>query len=184
MRQVTGNMTSVVKGMDKAMETMNLERVRRSHPPPLFPLPTLFIHLTSLIFAPVRLTHLWLSQSIESTTTDLARDGQVRVSVLGFGRPDVVHGGCDGLDDGRVDAAGPGGFVDAADGGGGKHRAAARSRGQGGARPRPAPTRPSGWRGGREPRRSPTRSPACYLGLPLSAVILPYISLFLFSMWM
>ncbi len=32
MRQVTGNMTSVVKGMDKAMETMNLERVR------LFPL--------------------------------------------------------------------------------------------------------------------------------------------------
>ena len=30
MRQVTGNMTSVVKGMDKAMETMNLERVRPS----------------------------------------------------------------------------------------------------------------------------------------------------------
>lgn len=28
MRQVTGNMTSVVKGMDKAMESMNLERVR------------------------------------------------------------------------------------------------------------------------------------------------------------
>lgn len=27
MRQVTGNMTSVVKGMDKAMENMNLERV-------------------------------------------------------------------------------------------------------------------------------------------------------------
>lgn len=27
MRQVTGNMTSVVKGMDKAMDTMNLERV-------------------------------------------------------------------------------------------------------------------------------------------------------------
>ena len=33
MRQVTGNMTSVVKGMDKAMETMNLERVRPSLPP-------------------------------------------------------------------------------------------------------------------------------------------------------
>jgi charged multivesicular body protein 1 len=31
MRQVTGNMTSVVKGMDKAMETMNLERVRVPH---------------------------------------------------------------------------------------------------------------------------------------------------------
>jgi len=31
MRQVTGNMTSVVRGMDKAMETMNLERVRLSH---------------------------------------------------------------------------------------------------------------------------------------------------------
>jgi charged multivesicular body protein 1 len=46
MRQVTGNMTSVVKGMDKAMETMNLERVRRSHPPsPLLP-HSLFIHLT------------------------------------------------------------------------------------------------------------------------------------------
>lgn len=30
MRQVTGNMTSVVKGMDKAMESMNLERVRRN----------------------------------------------------------------------------------------------------------------------------------------------------------
>lgn len=28
MRQVTGNMTSVVRGMDKAMESMNLERVR------------------------------------------------------------------------------------------------------------------------------------------------------------
>lgn len=27
MRQVTGNMTSVVKGMDKAMQTMDLERV-------------------------------------------------------------------------------------------------------------------------------------------------------------
>jgi charged multivesicular body protein 1 len=27
MRQVTGNMTSVVRGMDKAMESMNLERV-------------------------------------------------------------------------------------------------------------------------------------------------------------
>jgi hypothetical protein len=27
MRQVTGNMTSVVKGMDKAMDSMNLERV-------------------------------------------------------------------------------------------------------------------------------------------------------------
>lgn len=37
MRQVTGNMTSVVKGMDKAMETMNLERVRS--PSPLPPLP-------------------------------------------------------------------------------------------------------------------------------------------------
>ena len=41
MRQVTGNMTSVVRGMDKAMESMNLERVRdqlpepaASHPPP------------------------------------------------------------------------------------------------------------------------------------------------------
>lgn len=28
MRQVTGNVSSVVKGMDKAMESMNLERVR------------------------------------------------------------------------------------------------------------------------------------------------------------
>ena len=37
MRQVTGNMTSVVKGMDKAMETMNLERVRPFRPPPLPP---------------------------------------------------------------------------------------------------------------------------------------------------
>ena len=37
MRQVTGNMTSVVKGMDKAMETMNLERVRPL-PPSLPPM--------------------------------------------------------------------------------------------------------------------------------------------------
>ena len=29
MRQVTGNMTSVVKGMDRAMESMNLEKVRK-----------------------------------------------------------------------------------------------------------------------------------------------------------
>lgn len=34
MRQVTGNMTSVVRGMDKAMESMNLERVRASAIPP------------------------------------------------------------------------------------------------------------------------------------------------------
>jgi charged multivesicular body protein 1 len=40
MRQVTGNMTSVVKGMDKAMETMNLERVR----PPFPPLQKKFTH--------------------------------------------------------------------------------------------------------------------------------------------
>ena len=46
MRQVSGNMASVVKGMDKAMESMNLERVRpASHlpsptiPPPTFHLP-------------------------------------------------------------------------------------------------------------------------------------------------
>lgn len=32
MRQVTGNMTSVVKGMDRAMDSMNLERVRRTSP--------------------------------------------------------------------------------------------------------------------------------------------------------
>jgi hypothetical protein len=30
MRQVTGNMTSVVKGMDRAMESMNLEKVRHA----------------------------------------------------------------------------------------------------------------------------------------------------------
>ena len=28
MRQVTGNMTSVVRGMDKAMDSMNIEKVR------------------------------------------------------------------------------------------------------------------------------------------------------------
>jgi charged multivesicular body protein 1 len=42
MRQVTGNMTSVVRGMDKAMESMNLERVRalpRSPPSPADPAP-------------------------------------------------------------------------------------------------------------------------------------------------
>lgn len=30
MRQMTGNMASVVKGMDKAMDSMNLERVSRN----------------------------------------------------------------------------------------------------------------------------------------------------------
>ena len=43
MRQVTGNMTSVVKGMDKAMETMNLERVR-SPPLPFLSLPPKLIN--------------------------------------------------------------------------------------------------------------------------------------------
>lgn len=38
MRQVTGNVSSVVKGMDKAMESMNLERVRS-------PLTFLFYHI-------------------------------------------------------------------------------------------------------------------------------------------
>ena len=33
MRQVTGNMTSVVRGMDKAMEGMNLERVHSATSP-------------------------------------------------------------------------------------------------------------------------------------------------------
>jgi len=41
MRQVTGNMTNVVKGMDSAMESMNLERVSRTHIPYL-------IHLLAL----------------------------------------------------------------------------------------------------------------------------------------
>jgi charged multivesicular body protein 1 len=54
MRQVTGNMTSVVKGMDKAMETMNLERVRLPFTPP---------HSTPL-------TQL-------NSTLDLARHGQI-----------------------------------------------------------------------------------------------------------
>jgi hypothetical protein len=36
MRQVTGNMTSVVRGMDKAMDSMNLERVRSTLIPSLF----------------------------------------------------------------------------------------------------------------------------------------------------
>ena len=34
MKQVTGNMTTVVKSMDKAMETMNLDKVMRSSYPP------------------------------------------------------------------------------------------------------------------------------------------------------
>lgn len=40
MRQVTGSMASVVKGMDKAMDSMNLERVRvsTSSALPLLPL--------------------------------------------------------------------------------------------------------------------------------------------------
>lgn len=38
MRQMTGNMAAVVKGMDKAMDSMNLERVRPLPlPPPLSP---------------------------------------------------------------------------------------------------------------------------------------------------
>ena len=34
MRQMTGNMAAVVKGMDKAMDSMNLERVRSPFPFP------------------------------------------------------------------------------------------------------------------------------------------------------
>ena len=58
MRQVTGNMTSVVKGMDKAMETMNLERVR--------PLPSLIYE----IFCWLNMTAGWLVE-----LTDLTGDG-------------------------------------------------------------------------------------------------------------
>jgi division protein CdvB (Snf7/Vps24/ESCRT-III family) len=36
MRQVTGSMMNVVKGMDQAMKAMDLEKVRK------YPLPTLF----------------------------------------------------------------------------------------------------------------------------------------------
>ena len=49
MRQVTGNMTSVVKGMDKAMETMNLERVRPSILPFSSPLPIVLISAVSVL---------------------------------------------------------------------------------------------------------------------------------------
>ncbi len=54
MRQVTGNMTSVVKGMDKAMETMNLERVRALH------------HITTKMAEPLICPH---------ACTDLTSDG-------------------------------------------------------------------------------------------------------------
>ena len=57
MRQVTGNMTSVVKGMDKAMDSMNLERVR--------------VPSTSLS------QRILLKLIINAPRTDLARDGQV-----------------------------------------------------------------------------------------------------------
>ena len=40
MRQVTGNMSSVVKGMDKAMESMNLERVSPSVSSPMLENPS------------------------------------------------------------------------------------------------------------------------------------------------
>lgn len=149
MRQVTGNMTSVVKGMDKAMETMNLERVRPSLPPS--PSPNLQSSPNSHVGV-VFVVCFW---------TDLARDGQVRVAVRRFGRPDVLHGGRDGLDDGRVHAAGSGGHAHAADGGGGQYRATAGSRGQGGARPRPAAAHARDRRGGRQPRGPPTRAAAC-----------------------
>jgi hypothetical protein len=56
MRQVTGNMASVVKGMDKAMETMNLERVRPLPPPLPSPLNSFPAHCCP---------------------TDLPRDGQI-----------------------------------------------------------------------------------------------------------
>jgi hypothetical protein len=36
MRQVTGNIDDVVKGMDKAMESMNLECVRPLPPPSFY----------------------------------------------------------------------------------------------------------------------------------------------------
>lgn len=51
MRQVTGSMTSVVRGMDKAMDSMNLERVSRQHVP--------------------------LRSSFFKLTPDLACDGQI-----------------------------------------------------------------------------------------------------------
>ena len=44
MRQVTGSMANVVRGMDGAMKSMDLEKVRRDthpyHKPPILPLPT------------------------------------------------------------------------------------------------------------------------------------------------
>lgn len=60
MRQVTGNMTSVVKGMDKAMNTMNLEQVRRGY----F---KLFAHDIITFF---------------ECAVDFACDGQVRSTIL------------------------------------------------------------------------------------------------------
>jgi charged multivesicular body protein 1 len=48
MRQMTGNMASVVKGMDKAMDSMNLERVSSIHTSP-FPILNCSIHKISLV---------------------------------------------------------------------------------------------------------------------------------------
>lgn len=91
MRQVTGNMTSVVRGMDKAMESMNLERVsttqhQRSAPPFLIGQLTRYESLNQ---------------------TDFHRDGQVRIPVFRSRRPDIVHGRCDGVYDCHLDSTRP-----------------------------------------------------------------------------
>jgi hypothetical protein len=84
---VTRNMKRVVKGLDKTMEAINLERVCLLSSPSSFP----------SLNSP-------LNPSLPSTT-DLPRNGQIRGSVFRLGRTDVVRR-CDGFYDGDVDTTG------------------------------------------------------------------------------
>lgn len=67
MRQVTGNMTSVVKGMDKAMESMNLERI------------SLVMDKFETQFADLDVQTAYMENAVSSTTATSTPQDQVEL---------------------------------------------------------------------------------------------------------
>ena len=87
MRAVTGNMTSVVRGMDKAMESMNLERVRsapsssrsQAHSPPLYPQISMVMDKFETQFSDLDVQTSYMEDAMGSTTAISTPQDQVEL---------------------------------------------------------------------------------------------------------
>ncbi|KZW04452.1 hypothetical protein EXIGLDRAFT_664023 [Exidia glandulosa HHB12029] len=94
MRQVTGNMTSVVKGMDKAMESMNLERI------------SLVMDKFETQFSDLDVQTAYMENAVSSTTATSTPQDQVDLLLQQVAdenkieiQHDLAHGEMDALPD-------------------------------------------------------------------------------------